>query len=1038
MRFLLPALAVALSAARASAEPVNFAIPAEPAGPALLDFSRQSGCLVLFSPDDLRHVAAHPIHGWFEPADALYELLSGTHFVAQANGRSSFIIVAAPAARPELAPVAPPPPAPAENQAAMRMNPFMVQSRTDPGTGPINASSVAMGNLDLPRSENDALPYLVYSRDQVVRSGQTSLDDFLRQEVLESDPTPGLGQGGGNNNGQTSAFFNGSTNVNLRAFGSDETMVLVNGLPMPTVLSGINGGSAFERQADVDMIPLNLVERVEILPISAAALYSGNPVGGVINVVLRPVENIDEFTATYTNGIHVDAPTEMFSLLHGQTLLGGKLSYRLAIAVNRSTPANEQELGLIAKNLATHPGIDDPPDTFIYRATPNILTLDQAPLFGPGSPDFTSVAPGADGSGGLAAFTGREGVPSLGLFRAPGGMASSPVSLDYAYGARETSETYFGTATYDLFPSLQLGVQGLMSHQINSPGYDIFQDTLLLKAGNPLNPFGQEVNVSLAETAPRVGQGYDEARLDTYSGVAGLLLKLPGNWRLSADAEYSHSLTGYRGLAGVDDLQWQKLVDDGEYNPLRDPQVYPAPDAFYGQVLEYFGRPGKFLNLDNYQDADGAVRLTDQSINLPTGLATVSLGVDYNLQYQASFNDDQFYGDGQIAPSSGYWTGRTLQQFSTAVEGQASLLPPAWRPRVLTDLRFDAAARYNTAKAGAKTGIAPSFGLKADLAGGFALRASVTNTNRFPTATTARFVPIPGGNGTGAGGPITGVSITDPLRRDTQYDITTSTIPTGAILPEADVTESFGLVFERGAEQHVRFSADWFSTHKSEELDFLGADEVINNEAYLPGWVTRAPPTAGDPYPVGQIVSVLTGNVNLAWRHSENWDFAFDYGRRDIFGGDLDFYVRYVYFQRFDVELVPHSPVIDELRDPDTASLDLVRHRINAGASWSNRHFGFGLEERYFAPRVIPLPQQLEQGSNHIGSFRPFDVYVKGNLHLWDRRDRRAPQLSAELRVNNVLNDPLPKFPTDPSSTGVEAYGDWRGQSYSFSVTVSY
>lgn len=1038
---LLPLALAGLAPALALAEPVSFSIPAEPAGRALLDFSRQSGEQVLFSPEDLKGVTARPIRGWFEPSDALSALLDGTPFIARPNGRGTFVITAAPAPRAQAAPEPEPPPPPlTDNPAAMRMDPFTVNGRSDPGTGPIDAASVPMGNLDLPRSQNDALPYLVYSREEVTSSGQTSLDDFLRQEVLESDPTPGLGQGGGNVNGQTAAFFNGSTNVNLRAFGADETLVLVNGLPMPTVLSGYDeSGTTTERQADVDMIPLNLVERVEVLPVSASALYSGNPVGGVINIVLRPVEDIDELTATYTNGTRVDAPNSFISALHGQTLFGGKLSYRVDVSLTRSTPPSEQELGYIEENLATHPQIDNPPGVSIYRATPNITSADDTPLFGPGTPSTTSVAPGADGSGGLAAFADREGVPSLGLFRTPGGMASSPDSLDYAYGTKQTAENYFGTATYDVFPGLEIGVQGLFSHQINEPGYDIFQGNLTLKANNPLNPFGQDVNISLAEDAPQLGQGYDEARLNLYSGVAGMLIKLPEDWRISGDLQYSHSLTDYRGLAGVDPNQWQALVDSGQYNPLRDTQVYAPPTAFYQQALIFFGRPGKFLNLDNYQTADGALRLTNQSLTLPTGPAELNLGFDYNIQNQASFNDDQFYGDGQLASTSGYWTGRTLQQISVAAEGRASLLPPSWRPGWLRDVKLDAAGRYNAAKTGMGTGIAPSFGLKADLAGGLSLRGSITNTNRFPTATTARFVPVLGGAGTGAAGPVTTETIIDPLRGNLPEPITSSDLPNTAILPEADMTESAGVVFQRGGDkQHIRFSADWFETRKSEELDYLDAQDAVDYEAELPGRVIRAPPGPNDPYGVGPVISVLTGNINLAWRRSENWNFAVDYGLKHVLGGDLDFYARYVYFPLFDVELVPNSPVVDELRNPDTASLDLVPHRFNLGAGWANRRFGFGVEERFFSSRIIPVLQQALQGSNHIDSYCPIDMYVKANLDFWDRQADRTPRLSAELRVNNVFNYPLPKFPTDPSETGVEAYGDWRGQVYSFSFTLSY
>src|SRR5438045_1294646 len=66
---------------------------------------------------------------------------------------------------------------------------------------------------------------------------------------------------------------------------------------------------------DVNFIPISLVERVEVLPVSASALYSGNPVGGVINIVLRPNVKSTEVTTTCTNALGgFDAPQFSVSL----------------------------------------------------------------------------------------------------------------------------------------------------------------------------------------------------------------------------------------------------------------------------------------------------------------------------------------------------------------------------------------------------------------------------------------------------------------------------------------------------------------------------------------------------------------------------------------------------------------------------------------------------------------------------------------------------------------------------------------------------
>ncbi|HTO04636.1 MAG TPA: TonB-dependent receptor plug domain-containing protein, partial [Opitutus sp.] len=152
----------------------------------------------------------------------------------------------------------------------------------------------AAGNLDLPRSEDDALPYTIFDRDQISRSGVVNLNDFLQRNVIDGnaaarppdqDPNQKL-------------YITGSTNATLRGYGADETIVLVNGRRLPEILT--SGQISDSRTPpDVNFIPLNLVERVEVLPVSASALYSGNPVGGVINIVLRPNVDASEITTTY-------------------------------------------------------------------------------------------------------------------------------------------------------------------------------------------------------------------------------------------------------------------------------------------------------------------------------------------------------------------------------------------------------------------------------------------------------------------------------------------------------------------------------------------------------------------------------------------------------------------------------------------------------------------------------------------------------------------------------------------------------------------
>jgi len=335
---------------QAGAAEVEFRLPAEPAADALLAFAEQAKIDVVFPFDQLSHARSAEVMGRHEPEAALDLLLQGTGYAAHRTAGGRFVIAAVVLPRgtiegrllapdgelargvqvtiPDLGRTAvtddkgvfdfaalPPgdyrlvatgrdyqplqithahveadrvlvlaPEALRAAGEAIRLEPVVVEGRPDPaglrdrGWPPADPPAAA-GNLDLARSVDGPLVFEIYTRDQISRSGVVDLNEFLQRELLDSaaeTPDPG---------GTVQNLFSGSSNLNLRGYGTDETVILVNGRRLPDVLTV--GADPQNAAPDVSLIPLSLVEKVEVLPVSASALYSGNPVGGVINIVLR-------------------------------------------------------------------------------------------------------------------------------------------------------------------------------------------------------------------------------------------------------------------------------------------------------------------------------------------------------------------------------------------------------------------------------------------------------------------------------------------------------------------------------------------------------------------------------------------------------------------------------------------------------------------------------------------------------------------------------------------------------------------------------
>jgi len=1084
----------------APAEPVDFNVPAESAADALLAFSRQAKVDVLFPYDDLSRARSAAVSGRFEPLAALAGLLQGTGFVGRRNAQGKFVITASgaiagrllapdhvgargirvaiptedeavltdengdfnfpslppgtyrlvasgggfealeiPDARVEARRVSVLPPQSLQTgNELIRLEAVVVQGESDqvgrPGGGAAGSSDrTAAGNLDLPRTPDDPLEYDVYTRDQITRSGAVNLNEFLQRELLDSSaetPDPG--------GGSPSNLFSGSSNLNLRGYGNDETVILVNGRRLPDILT--TGVQPYTAAPDVNLIPLSLVQRVEVLPLSASALYSGNPVGGVINIVLRSGANANttEVNSTYTNALRrFDAPESSLSLLNLETLLNGKLHVRLGASFTAAMPPTEAELGYHQANQGALPAVGDS----VTGATPNIATIAPSvgaplpPLFGPGTSPVTSVAPGADGSGGLAAFTGRQGVRDTSFYSSFGGLSTSTDSLGYAYGQRERRSVYDGAVDYDVRPWFQLGVDGTYARTVINPGYSVVPGNLTLSASSPFNPFGQDVAVSLNETTPLLGQGYNQAQLEYASGILGLVFKLPSDWRVTCDGQFAETLARYRAVAGADPLAWQQLVDAGIYNPLRDTQVYGPPPQFYDQVLIYDGGRGRFVTLGNYDTLDAAARVSNQTLTLPTGPSVVNVGADYRRDHFGNLSEPLRYGDGDLVGTPDEWTGRTLQEYSVFGELQAPVVPVAWLPWWLHQAEADLAVRYDAAADASETNVAPTLALKLDGPGGFSLRGSVTTSNRFPTPGLSQETV---GSGLPGGDTAAAEQLTFDPERDQHYLIPSTDQLNPVLHSEEAVTQTAGMLFERGTVRRLRVTLDFEDTIKHNEEAYLDANAVLALEPLLPGRVTRAPLTPGDPHSVGLATFVLTGATNIYLRRSQNLNASIDYDWNECAGGTLEVYGRMVYFLSYDRQILADSPLTDELRDPDGSAPDLLRLRGNFGASWSNRHYGLGVDGHYYDSRILPVVDWIYQGSDQIGRYWQFDSYLQADVGRWLPWKGDRTGLKAQVRVNNIFGWSYPFYGLETSGAGVEPYDDWRGRTYSLSLTATF
>ena len=118
-------------------------------------------------------------------------------------------------------------------------------------------------------------PVKIVTRAEIEATGRATLTDALRE-------MPETGFSAVNESGTTAAV-RGSTALNLRDLGANNTLIIVNGRRV-TPTGRDSNGTTF---VDLNRFPLSMVERVEVLKDGASAIYGADATAGVVNIILR-------------------------------------------------------------------------------------------------------------------------------------------------------------------------------------------------------------------------------------------------------------------------------------------------------------------------------------------------------------------------------------------------------------------------------------------------------------------------------------------------------------------------------------------------------------------------------------------------------------------------------------------------------------------------------------------------------------------------------------------------------------------------------
>jgi outer membrane receptor protein involved in Fe transport len=153
-------------------------------------------------------------------------------------------------------------------------------------------------------------PVTAITAEEIKTTGVTRIEDLVNSlPQVVADQSSGISMGS-----------NGTATLNLRGLGTQRTLVLVNGRRLQGGDPGGNFGAnpGFASAADINQIPVALIERVDVLTGGASSTYGADAVAGVVNFIMN-----DHF-----DGVRVDANVGIYNHSNHQDWINPLLEQR--------------------------------------------------------------------------------------------------------------------------------------------------------------------------------------------------------------------------------------------------------------------------------------------------------------------------------------------------------------------------------------------------------------------------------------------------------------------------------------------------------------------------------------------------------------------------------------------------------------------------------------------------------------------------------------------------------------------------------------
>ena len=201
------------------------------------------------------------------------------------------------------------------------------------------AEEIVVTGSRIKRADNisSPTPMVTLGEDQIENTGSVNVYDILNE-------LPQAGDALSRGNTNFTVGSSGVQTVNLRGLGSGRTLTLVNGRRWV-------GGQPGEGYVDLNSIPTDLIEKLEVITGGASSVYGSDAIAGVVNIILKDDfegMSLEVMEGGYDAG---DGDTKLASLTFGASFADGRGSSIFNIRT-------DEQGSVFARDRKPHTGSD--------------------------------------------------------------------------------------------------------------------------------------------------------------------------------------------------------------------------------------------------------------------------------------------------------------------------------------------------------------------------------------------------------------------------------------------------------------------------------------------------------------------------------------------------------------------------------------------------------------------------------------------------------------------------------------------------------